>query len=31
MLRSEKWRYVEFGPDGANGSMRFDIQANGYG
>jgi arylsulfatase A-like enzyme len=27
-VRSEKWRYVEYGPDGANGAMLFDAIAD---
>jgi arylsulfatase A-like enzyme len=23
-VRTEKWRYVEYGPEGANGAMLFD-------
>jgi len=30
MVRSENWRYVEFGANGANGAMLFDIQADPY-
>ncbi len=30
MVRSGKWRYVEYGPAGANGVLLFDIQADPY-
>ena len=30
MVRSENWRYVEYGPQGANGAMLFDIHADPY-
>ena len=30
MVRSGKWRYVEYGAVGANGAMLFDIQADPY-
>ena len=30
MVRSEKWRYAEFGADEADGAMLFDIQADPY-
>ena len=27
-VRDEKWRYVEYGPDGVNGAMLFDVHAD---
>ena len=27
-VRNEKWRYAEFGPDGVNGAMLFDVHAD---
>lgn len=30
MVRSENWRYVEYGPEGANGALLFDIHADPY-
>lgn len=30
MVRADKWRYAEFGADGVNGAMLFDIQADPY-
>ena len=27
-VRTEKWRYAEYGPEGANGAMLFDAQAD---
>ena len=27
-VRTEKWRYAEFGPDGKNGAMLFDPKAD---
>jgi arylsulfatase A-like enzyme len=27
-VRTEKWRYAEFGPDGQNGAMLFDPKAD---
>jgi arylsulfatase A-like enzyme len=27
-VRTEKWRYAEFGPDGKNGAMLFDVHAD---
>jgi arylsulfatase A-like enzyme len=27
-VRTERWRYAEFGPDGVNGAMLFDAQAD---
>jgi iduronate 2-sulfatase len=29
-VRTEKWRYAEFGPDGKNGAMLFDPQADPF-
>jgi arylsulfatase A-like enzyme len=30
MVRSGQWCYVEYGVEGANGAMLFDIQADPY-
>jgi iduronate 2-sulfatase len=27
-VRNERWRYVEYGPEGANGAMLFDVHAD---
>jgi arylsulfatase A-like enzyme len=27
-VRNERWRYAEFGPDGSNGGMLFDVRAD---
>jgi arylsulfatase A-like enzyme len=27
-VRTEQWRYVEYGPDGVNGAMLFDVRAD---
>jgi arylsulfatase A-like enzyme len=30
MVRRDNWRYVEYGPQAANGAMLFDIHADPY-
>jgi len=30
MVRSEQWRYVEYGPAAVNGAMLFDVHADPY-